>query len=116
MSGHVPDSDWVFRHVALLLERHPDGITLDAIGEAVGAQRVSVTDIEALFDELERRGVAVEDGLSAELPILLERVLGAARALRARGEALSPAAVARECGAGEREVRVALLFARVLER
>jgi len=112
----MPDSDWVHRHVGLLIERYPEGITLDAVGEVVGAQRVSVTDIEALFEELERRGIAVADGLSAELPVLLNRVLGAARALRGRGVPLSPAAVAAECGAGEREVRVALLFARVLER
>ena len=109
-------SDWVLRHVELLLERYPEGITLDAVGEVVGAQAVSAADIEALFDALDARGVTVADGLGAQMSVLLERVLEAARALRARGERLSPAAVAQQSGIGEREVRVALLFARVLGR
>lgn len=108
--------DWVLRHVELLLERYPGGITLDAVGEVVGAQAVTPAAIEALFDELEARGIEVQDGLSAELSALLEVVLIAARALRLRGQRLSPAAVALEAGKSEREVRVALLFAQVLER
>lgn len=109
-------ADWAREHADLLLGRFAAEVTLDAVGEIVGTQAVTVVHIEALFDELEARGVVVQDGLGAQVSGLLEQVLAAARRLRARGASVAPAAVAAESGLSEREVRVALLFVHVLER
>jgi len=108
--------DWVARHVELLRLAHPEGITLDAVGEVVGAQLVGVEHIEALLDALEARGLIVREPLEADLAGLLARVLTAARALRAEGRPLAPAELALRAGVSEREVRVALLYAHVLQR
>jgi DNA-binding MarR family transcriptional regulator len=109
-------TEWVKRHVALLRDLHPEGITLDAVGEAVGAQAIGVEHIEALLDALEAEGLALRQPLEADLAGLLLRVLRAARALRAQGRSIAPPDLAKQASLSEREVRVALLYAHVLER
>jgi hypothetical protein len=108
-------ADWVRRHVELLREQG-DAISLDAVGEVVGAQPVSVQHIEALLDALEADGLVVRETFEANLGGLLERVLLAARTLRSEGRSIAPAEVATRSGLSVREVRVALLYAHVLER
>ena len=109
-------ADWVTRHVELLRERHGDDVTLDAVGEIVGAQLVGVQHIEALLDALEGEGLVVREAFETSLGGLLERVLIAARSLRVEGRSIAPADVASRSGLSVREVRVALLYAHVLER
>lgn len=113
---HEPLTEWVRRHVELLRRQHPEGITLDSVGEAIGAQAIGVEHIEALLDALEADGLVSRQPLEADLAGLLLQVLGAARALRAQGRSIAPADLATHAGLSEREVRVALLYAHVLER
>jgi len=109
-------AEWVRRHVELLREGHGQAITLDAVGEVVGAQAVGVEHIEALLDALEADGLVVRETFETNLGGLLERVLLAARTLRSEGRSIAPAEVATRSGLSVREVRVALLYAHVLER
>jgi DNA-binding MarR family transcriptional regulator len=109
-------SEWVRRHVDLLRRLHPEGITLDSVGEAVGSQAIGVEHVEALLDALEAEGLVSRQPLEADLAGLLVEVLGAARALRAQGRSIAPKSLAAHAGLSEREVRVALLYAHVLER
>jgi len=109
-------SAWVERHVELLRRLHPGGVTLDAMGEVIGAQAIGVEYVEALLDALEAEDLVSRQPLEADLAGLLVKVLGAARALRAQGRSIAPSELATHAGISEREVRVALLYAHVLER
>jgi hypothetical protein len=109
-------SGWVEQHLALIRERHGARITLDAIGELVGDQRVSVQEIESLLDEIEAGGVHVDASEDQDLPRLLTLVLQTARDLRLDALPVSPTSIATRSGLTSREVRVALLFAEVLQR
>ncbi len=63
-----------------------------------------------------RTGVVVRQAFEANVRGLLGQVLAAARSLRAERRSIAPAAIAERSGLSEREVRVALLYAHVLER
>src|SRR5690606_41194987 len=72
--------------IELLRRLHPDGATLDAVGEVIGAQAVGMEHIEALLDALEAEGLAAREVLVPDLSATLRTVLRAARELRARSE------------------------------
>jgi hypothetical protein len=92
-------------------------VTLDAIGEAIGARPVSPAEIEAIIDALEARGVRVvgpEGGGGEER---LRVVVTTARALVAElGRKPRPAEIAERSGLTEDEVRRALALAQVMQR
>lgn len=108
-----PLESWVREHVALLSGRGPR-ISLDELGEVVGAAAVTPIHIERLIDALEAEGFQVGDE-GREVSVLLRQVLVAARVLKAEGRAPSPRNIAERSGLSLREVRVALLFADVLK-
>src|SRR5690606_34937402 len=64
-------ADWVARHLELLRRLHPDGATLDAVGEVIGAQAVGMEHIEALLDALEAEGLAAREVLVPDLSATL---------------------------------------------
>lgn len=99
-----------------LLSRPTRALGLDEIAEAIGAIEISSAEIEAIFIELESEGREVlEAPLSAKES--LSRVLGSARVLRAR-LSRSPTAseIAEHAGLSASSVRLALLFAKTLQR
>lgn len=101
----------------LLAESAVEGaVTLDAIGDAIGARAVSLDEIEAIIAAIEhagRRIVAPEGGGGEGR---LGKVLEAARALRAAGEVPTVAAIVRRTGLTTEQVRHALALAQVMQR
>jgi DNA-directed RNA polymerase sigma subunit (sigma70/sigma32) len=94
-----------------------DEVTLDALGEALGARAVSHAEIDAMIAALEARGVKVvapEGGGGEER---LRVVVATARALVAElGRKPRPAEIAARSGLSEDEVRRALALAQVIQR
>jgi hypothetical protein len=92
-------------------------VSLDAIGEALGARAVSTDEIELVFLSLEARGrriVGPEGGGGEER---LKRVVASARAFAAEhGRRASVAEIAALTGLSELEVRHALALAKVMQR
>jgi sigma-70-like protein len=103
---------------ALLAASAPGSeLTLDAVGDALSDKPVTPEEIGWLLDELEGAGRRVGGGSDVGAVAALGGVLAAARALR--GELGRPARVdelAARARLSEREVRRALLFARVMGR
>lgn len=101
----------------LLAASAADGqVALDAIGDAIGARRVEIAEIEALIAALEdagRRIIGPEGGGGEGR---LGRVLTAARKLRAAGVTPTIAAIVAETGMTHDAVRHALALARVMQR
>lgn len=90
-------------------------LTLDALGEAIGARLVSSEEIGEMLDAIEQAGIRVLDApLGARDS--LARVLKAARELRALGRTASPSEIAAHAGIGLESVQLALLFAQTLTR
>ncbi len=90
-------------------------LTLDALGEALGARQVSSEEIGDMIDALESAGVRILDApLGARES--LARVLDAARDLRALGRAASPREIAAHSGLALESVKLALLYAQTLTR
>lgn len=105
---------WVELVADNLLAEDPTVVTLDAIGEAIGTEAVTLQDIEALVDHLEARGAEVGGPNEPNLPELLKRVLEVARELKMAGTQPTLERVAKASGLSPRAVRVALLYADVL--
>lgn len=106
----------VERTVAALLATHDGPVSIDAIGEALGAAAVTQAEIEAIFVGLEAAGRAVVAPEGAHGVAHLRVVLPAARALRARGATATVEALAAETGLPAGDVRSALLLAKVMSR
>ena len=93
-----------------------DVIALDRVAEAIGASAVTMLDIEAIFDALERAGRRVEAETKAP-PAALAKVLSTVRSFSAvSGRRPTVAEMAQHSGLSVGEVRFALLYARVLVR
>jgi hypothetical protein len=91
-------------------------VTLDEVGEAIGAAAVTMPEIEAIFDALEAAGypVAAEP---KNPPAALAKVLSTVRSFSAiSGRRPSIPEIAQHSGLSLSEVRFALLYARVLVR
>jgi hypothetical protein len=91
-------------------------VTLDRLADAIGAQAVTLADIEAIIEALEASGRRVEAELK-DPPIALARVLATVRSFSAAaGRRPTLLEIAQQSGQSLAEVRFALLYARVLVR
>ncbi len=91
-------------------------ISLDSIADAIGATAITLLDIEAIFDELEKAGHRVE-AEPKNPPAALKRVLATARSFSTlSGRRPTLLEIAQHSGLDVSEVRFAMLYARVLVR
>jgi hypothetical protein len=102
-----------------LLAATPRGATLelDAIGDAIGARAVTMDEMAWLIDRIEAEGRVVGAPMPGDGVTALGAVLRAARALRTTsGRTPTVGEIAAQAGLEEREVRRALLLAKVMSR
>lgn len=99
-----------------LLSREERVLSLDVIGDAIGAAPISSEEIERVFDALQAAGREIER-VTPKVREDLALVLSAARRLKAeQSSAPSVEAIASATGLDEGAVRAALLYASVLGR
>lgn len=92
-------------------------ITLDAIGEAIGARAITPPEIDAMLSEIEARGRRVVSAEGGRGERHLKSVLAAARELRVElGRPPRPDELAVRAGLTIAEVQHALALARVMQR
>jgi hypothetical protein len=109
-----PELDEVVR---ALLARHAESVTLDAIGEAIGARAVSTEDVEAILTALETAGRAVVGPEGARGAETLRRVVPAARELaQSLGRKPTIEEIAAHIGLSAEQVRHALALGSVMGR
>jgi len=89
-------------------------VSLNDVAKALGVQRVTPPEIEAIFARLEAAGLVVTSIPVGSLFPLLGQVVRAARRRRDAGEPSHPRVLAEELGVAESEVRAALLLASTL--
>jgi len=113
----VPLRPVLQRVVDELLTRHSDHVSLDAIGDALGALAVTTDEIDELISTLEDAGrqVGIEDeGSGIER---LRQVLDAIRLLRVRfNRAPTPQEIREHTGLTAFAVQHALALARVMRQ
>ncbi len=94
-----------------------EGISLDAIGLALGVLAVSQDEIESIFLAIEGAGRKVEGPSGGGGEAVLQTVLAIARALRLEtGRAPTPPEIAARAGLDVERVRHALALARVIAK
>jgi hypothetical protein len=92
-------------------------ITLDAIGDAIGAKAITPDEIDALITALEAAGRVIVGPKGGDGEDHLRAVLGAARALTPElGRRPTTAEIAERSGLTLLEVRHALALAKVMQR
>ncbi len=97
-----------------LLKCKDASLSLDTIGDAIGAEQISQAEIEELFHSLEAAGRAV-DATAPNVRLHLVLVLREARRLRELHHSNPDVkTLAQATKLTEREVRAALLYASVL--
>jgi hypothetical protein len=102
--------------VQLLLARDESVVSLDAIGETIGAERISQIEIEELFAEIEKAGRTI-GGPTPQVRQYLHLVIDHARRLKGEQETTpNVSAIAEATGITVGQVRAALLYASVLGR
>jgi len=112
------DTSLVAAILARLLAPQQAGraVSLDAVADAIGAEPVTMQDIEAIFDGLEAAGHAVE-AEPRDPPAALKQVLATVRSFSAlSGRRPTVPEIAHHSGLSVAEVRFAMLYARVLVR
>lgn len=107
--------------IAALLDAFPPGddIPLDAIGDAIGASRIGVDEIELAFDVIEKEGrtIAKEPNELGAGKKRLNAVIDAGRRLRGKlGRTPTRKEIAKESKLTEDEVQHALALAKVMQR
>ena len=96
-----------------LTASHPDGLSLDELGEELLHKPVTFADIEELIGALEAAGIDLEGAGPPARPEELKAVLTAARALAAEtGKRPSPAEISLRAGLSPIAVRRALRLGR----
>jgi hypothetical protein len=102
--------------VKRLLERPGTTLSLDEVAEAIGDLLVSADEIDEVLSQIEaKRNVNAEPPVGARES--LGRVLSSARALKQElGRAPAPSEIAQHSGLSAASVRLALLYARTLQR
>jgi hypothetical protein len=114
--------DEVARVLEQLVASSREGATvsIDDIGEAIGAMVITAEEIDALFTALERakRKIGAPSGARGEAS--LKKVVAAARAIReergAEGAKPTTKEIAKRAGLPERDVTFALALLRVMQR
>jgi len=99
-----------------LLKHEAVELSLDLIGEAIGAEAITVDEIDELFLALENAGRSVgtaTPNVREQLAVVLRHARQLHRANRATPDV---AAIAHAAGLTPGEVRSALLYASVLSR
>ncbi|MBX3263077.1 MAG: hypothetical protein KF782_25605 [Labilithrix sp.] len=92
-------------------------ITLDALGEAIGARAIGSDEIDAMLTAIESRGRRVVSAEGGRGELHLKGVVGAARALRAElGRAPRSDEIAARAGLTPAEVQHALALLRTMQR
>lgn len=100
-----------------LLAVDVEALSLDHVAEALGTQRVTPDEIDALITWLEAHGRPIEDPIGRGAAQLLEQVLLTARSLRAElGRVPAAQEIAERAELSPEAVRRALWFARILQR
>lgn len=103
--------------VALAARAVAGAVTLDALGEALGARAVTPDEIDAMIAALEARGVEVSVAQGGDGERHLALVVTAIRALRVElGRAPRVDELAVRAGLPEQAVRHALALVRVMQR
>jgi 2-hydroxychromene-2-carboxylate isomerase len=102
----------------LLRESETSGeVSLDQIGEAIGARAVSVNDVDLLVDALERAGRVVAAGSKPRGEEHLQLVVRSIRELSVQlGRRPSSLEIAERAGLTQAEVSHALQLARIMQR
>jgi hypothetical protein len=99
-----------------IVAAHPDGLTLDELGEELISKPVTFADIEEIIGALEEAGFNLEGPAVPARPEHLFRVLASARALAAEtGQRPSAEEIAQRSGLTPAAVRRALRLARSIE-
>jgi len=99
-----------------LLSSEPRELSLDAIGDAIGAMRITQDEIEQLLGAIENAGKTI-GGSSPQVRQHLRPVLEQARRLKLERQATpNVESIAEATGLSTTEVRAALLYAQVLGR
>lgn len=94
-----------------------DSVTLDQIGEAIGARAIGQDEIDGVLSAIEARGRRVVSAEGGQGESHLKRVLSAARALRAElGRSPRSEEIASRAGLTQSEVQHALTLARIMQR
>jgi hypothetical protein len=97
--------------------RPGDVITVDQMGDAVGALSVGSGDLEALFDALEAQGRTISAPQGGRGEANLHKVLASARALRGTlARTPSKAEIAAHCGLSEHDVFLTLELVKIMQR
>lgn len=97
--------------------RGPRIITLDELGDAIGAVNISIDEIDLVITTLEGRGIPVGTQTALPASTHLATVLKTARQLRSElGRTPAPADIANRSGLSMDEVRLALLAAQIMQR
>lgn len=92
-------------------------VTLDAVGESLGALAVSTDDIDALLTALETRGMEIVAPAGGGAEAHLKRVVAAARALKAQlNRRPSLSEVAAHAELAPQDALVALALLRIMQR
>jgi hypothetical protein len=109
----------LLRIVDALLASSEDSrtVSLDALGEAIGARAVTQDEIDGVIAALESAGRKVGDEAGPQGESRLRLVLETARALKAElGRAPTAPEIAARAGLSEDAVRHALALVRVMQR
>lgn len=94
-----------------------DEISLDAIGDAIGARLVSQEQIDAILVAIESRGRKVAAATGGRGEEHLKLVIAGARELRAElGRPPKPEEIATKSGLSVAEVKHALSLVRIMQR
>jgi 2-hydroxychromene-2-carboxylate isomerase len=94
-----------------------DAVSLDAIGEAIGARRISQDEIDEILETIEARGRVAAAPAGGHGEERLKRALAAARILRAElSRPPSVDQIAERAGLTRAEVEHALTLAKIMQR
>ena len=92
-------------------------VTLDQIGDAIGARAVSYVDVDAVIDALESAGRAVEAGAKPRGEEHLQVIIRSIRELSLQlGRRPTQPEIAERAGLTQAEVSHALQLARIMQR
>ncbi|HVH41922.1 MAG TPA: sigma-70 domain-containing protein [Labilithrix sp.] len=94
-----------------------DSVSLDAIGDAVGARAISQDEIDAILVTIEKRGRRVASPAGGKGEAHLKLVIDAARTLRGElGRPARPEEIALKSGISLAEVQHALALVQIMQR